>query len=878
MAENDYPLLVFPEPTHAEHAKLNSRSGKVRIPDPARQVERLAPQFQRLLEAMEQKRLALRDNPLGLQPEQVLVFETVGRIENFINAVRKIEGLEWFGEFDDDFPSDYGFESGQDSQRLQRQMHLDILQEEEEQKRLKGQLFLVMTDQQAQQELMSLFAMLEEDQNAKFPYGLAPLREALFHLYRIRHWGAEDRIRETGILENWRDRLQYGEENLLFEAELWFRTNERRRQQAESWLRSIIDSMDGEVIQQCVIPEIAYHAILGQVHRAQIQNIIDHPEVFEEVKLFQCEDMMHLRPVGQCAIPVSEDTAETDTLQKKPRPEPTQGDPIVALFDGMPLTGHRLLDGRLMVDDPDGYEDTYQARERVHGSAMASLICHGDLNKPGDAFWRPLYVRPIMQPRPGSDGNPAEAIPEDVLPTDLIHRAVRRLYETEGGEPPSAPSVRVINLSIGDPTRPLDRMMSSWARLLDWLSWKYNVLFVVSAGNHGQDIELDLPRSALTGLTAQERERAVVKALADDTRNRRLLSPAETLNGLTIGAIHADASSSSPSHLIDPFVRTDLPSVISAQGPGYRRAIKPDVLLPGGRQFLNEKLGTTHIKVTLQTNPSSRPPGQCVATPGNAGQLDQTVHTRGTSDAAALASRGVSFLYDLIEQLRRQPDTFVPADFDVVLTKALLVHGADWADAKSWYEAVLKNRGNSRTFTEYLGRFLGYGSADLPKVMICTEQRVTVLGFGELNDGEGDEFILPLPPSLAAVNKRRRLTITLAWLSPVNSNRQNYRVAHLWFNPKNDIAPDRVCAEFRAVRRGTVQHEILEGASAVAFQDGETITIKVNCRADAGDIPDPIRYGLAVTLEVAEGIDIPIYQEVRDRLAIRVPVQGARSV
>ena len=58
------------------------------------------------------------------------------------------------------------------------------------------------------------------------------------------------------------------------------------------------------------------------------------------------------------------------------------------------------------------------------------------------------------------------------------------------------------------------------------------------------------------------------------------------------------------------------------------------------------------------------------------------------------------------------------------------------------------------------------------------------------------------------------------------------------------------------------------------FQDGDRIAIKVNCRADAGNISNPIRYGLAVTLEVAEGVNIPIYQEVRDRFRIRVPISG----
>ena len=79
------------------------------------------------------------------------------------------------------------------------------------------------------------------------------------------------------------------------------------------------------------------------------------------------------------------------------------------------------------------------------------------------------------------------------------------------------------------------------------------------------------------------------------------------------------------------------------------------------------------------------------------------------------------------------------------------------------------------------------------------------------------------------------------------------------------------------MQRGTVQHEVLESAKAVDFQDGDIITIKVNCRADAGDLPEPIRYGLAITLEVAEGINIPIYQEVRDRLRIRVPISGGHT-
>ena len=583
---------------------------------------------------------------------------------------------------------------------------------------------------------------------------------------------------------------------------------------------------------------------------------------------------MHIHPVGQCDARMPLNILDTEPLKTQPRQAVPTGDPLVALFDGLPLTGHQRLRGRLIIDDPDSFESAYQAQDRFHGTTMASLICHGELNQGSTPIQRPIYSRPIMKPKRDFTGQLTEAIPDDVLAVDLIHRATRRLYESENGDPPAAPSVLVINLSVCNRYLPFSRGVTSLARLVDWLAWKYQVLFIVSAGNHLHDLALDIPRSRLRQLTADERELAVVKALAADTRNRRLLSPAETLNGLTVAATPEDASSPSQSQLLNPFVRTAFTSVYSAHGPGYRRAVKPDVLLPGGRQFLTEKIGTSHSNAILQTNPTFGPPGQLVAAPGMAGQLDQTVHTRGTSNAAALSSRWAHLLHDLIEQLRDEPDTYLPEKFDAVLLKALLVHGADWSDAKTLYAPALKSGQTIRSVPEHLGKFLGYGTADPAKVMTCAAHRVTVLGFGELDDGHGAEFMLPMPPSLSAVHERRRLTITLAWFSPINSARQNYRIAQLWFNPKNDLAPDRVCADHHAVQRGTVQHEVLEGDGATAFQDGDSLAIKINCRADAGDIPESIRYGLAVTLEVAEGTGISIYQEVRDRLAVRVPVQS----
>ena len=868
MAEHDYPLLVFPEPAPTERARRPSGIGTIRSPDRARQGQRLTPQFQRLQDALARRSIALQDNPLGIQPEMVLVIETVGSVSRFINAVGKVDGLEWLGEYElEDIHPEYGFEHESDPSKL-----------------LKGQLFVVMTDQEALRQLSRLFKRWKNNPDRSFPRGLTPFKRVFQHLYNIRPWGAEDRIKETGILEDWRDRILYEEDHVPFEVELWYRENAERRQAAESQFREIMAACDGEVVSQCVVPEIKYHALLGRLRPSQIQAIIEDQSRYESIKLLQCDDLMYVRPVGQCRIPVSDPTKTASLLddeldQFAPPGEPADGEPEVALFDGMPLTGHQFLQQYVIVHDPDGHESAYQVRERAHGTAMASLICHGDLNQQDVGASRRLYVRPILKPRRGFDGHFIEVIPEDVLPIDLVHRAVRQMFESENGNPPAAPGVRIINLSVCDSARPFVREMSAWARLLDWLAWNYQVLFIVSAGNQANRLELDVPRSRSRELSRAELERSVIKSVVSDGRNRRILSPAESLNSLTVSACHADASLPLQTMSVDPFLTTGLPSVTSAQGPGYLRAIKPDILFPGGRQFVDEEFGASHERTTLGFNNLVTPPGQRVAAPGIEGDLNRTIHTRGTSNAAALASRGRATLLGLIDNLRDPSGNRVPVEFDVVLVKAILVHGADWSDAMQSVEAAIKTRENKRNFNELLGRYLGYGLADVAKVMNCTERRVTVLGFGALDDEEGALFRFPLPPSLSAQKLRRRLTISLAWLSPVNASHRKYRIAHLWFNLKGELAPKRMFADHRAVTRGTVQHEILEGHKAMAFQDGDDIEIKISCRADAGDILAPVRFGLAVTLEVFEEenvlFPISIYEEVRERLAVRVPVQAA---
>ena len=368
-----------------------------------------------------------------------------------------------------------------------------------------------------------------------------------------------------------------------------------------------------------------------------------------------------------------------------------------------------------------------------------------------------------------------------------------------------------------------------------------------------------------------------------ESTGRRLLAPAEALNVLTVGALHADQSQPPTVHgRYDLFTIGGL-SPLSRVGHGFRRAVKPDILMPGGRVLYRTQMTTHPTSSILDVVTTGATPGHRVAVPPLPGQtLGETAYTRGTSNAAALASRAAVQAYDVIESLRAETENAPAAAYDAVLLKALLVHGAQWGD---WSERLLAERpefdeienGNTKRTAQkdFVTRWLGYGIVDVERVIACTGERATLLGVGELGADEAFVFSAPLPPTLAGKIAWRRLTVTLAWMSPINCSHQGYRRAKLWITPpQSQLRVKRAnSVHDKSALRGTVQHEILEGEDAVAFVDGNRFECKVNCAADAGDLSGKVRFAICVSLEVAIGSGIPVYQEIRDRIKLTVVIQ-----
>ena len=857
MKNNEYPILVFPRRDEVGRTTRPTPVKPPHIPTAKENARRMSPKFQNLQKVLEGRKMHIQQGAEGADPEDVLVIETVGAVEDFYKAVQKIEGFEWLFEADDLRDPDEDFYATNS-----KGVKTD--------KKLSTRLYLVSTNTTALNNMVSLYDRYVEDTKVSFDRGLGKFKDVFKLLSEVRYWNAQDRLDGSSFMEDWLRENEL-DKSINFQIELWYRDNEKRRAKAEHDVVDLVETSGGKVIGRSVIADIRYHALLVQVPGDKLRDIVYN---LDDSSLIQCRDVMFFKAMPQTAYgsDVDDETTETgDSITITATPM-LAGKPVVALLDGYPMENHMYLANRLVVEDPDGYNDEkYLAEYRKHGTEMASLIIHGDLSKPWEPMDTPLYVRPIMKPDL-QHPKKLEQIPENVLLVDLIHRAVRRIFEGEGHSPADAPTVKIINFSIGDSARKFCGTMSPLARLLDWLSYKYNVLFVISAGNVEKQVFpagcslYDFKRKG-QNVVSQE----VSKMLLDKQMDYRLLSPAESINNITVGSVHKDRATPIPNDpRVNPYVCLH-PALYTPFGGGFRKAVKPDLVFDGGRQMIEDDF---QDRANLYPSYYKRSPGLRVAWPV---KDTPTLFDRGTSCTAALMSRHAYECYKEVREilaLNDKPETNIH-----LLVKALVAHGCSWGEVAENIQKFLPAGTENKAAKSIKRRWIGYGYPDLDKSLMCNPKRVTVLGFGELKDGEAHVYQLPLPKSMDNVKVLRRVTVTLAWMSQIAPQNQRYRKTKLWFEltDNKDFVPQRIdVADENIPKAGTLQHEIFVGERVKPLPENATLGIKVNCMEDAGKFNEPAKYAIAVSLEWGEGIsvelidEINIYQEVKDML--RVPV------
>lgn len=859
----DNALILFAQPTTAAKARRFGGSAKIHYPTYDRQMARIAPQFNTLQQALSQGNLHITDTATGIDPEYTLVFETVGDPNNFYKAVQKLKeqypNIEWLLELSGQCPNTDDFYA------------VDGSDVRDDDKQLATKVFCIMTNQQALSEILSLWNHYNQDQNYKFKRGFAGFKHLFNQLNDVHRWGIQERLEDTGVLEAWQYDLQdTGREFIRTQIELFFRSSSNKRDAAEIRVCDIIRETGGNIVSTSVIPEIEYHGILAEIPREYAQRMIDR----EEVSLVVADEIMFFKAASQ-SIHVGMCDA-TESIEQVTMPERIFNEPIVAIFDGMPQENHPLLQGLMTIDDPDALATTYPVDERVHGTSMASLVLRGENMGNINTDIHKIYVRPIMKSQKDYRGRIDEYIPDDFLLVDKIHECVRRLFEPSAGN--VAPTVRIINLSIGISYREYFTLISPLARLLDWLSYKYRVLFIVSAGNHPDNIDLGMEYEDYKNLSETDKNNFVIKYLSDNIRNLRLLSPAESMNSLTVGSIFSDGNSATPIANMTELCSSFMPAIYGSFGRGINSSVKPDVLYNGGNNHIKEYMARRNC--AEWRNSITRAPGIKSAYPSLERQgVTTTGYSTGTSNSAALISNKAAECYQVLDQLFVTETGFnLPYAHASVLIKAMLAHGAAWGELKELFKEKLQLSGNQAS--NELHKYLGYGSTDIEKVKEYTQNKICLVGYGDIQQDKAFEYTIPLPFDFHTQKYKRKLTVTLAYLSPIHPSSMKYREKQVWFDlidPKK-VVGSRSEYDYHAVQRGTLQHEILESESTVVWDENDSIVIKVSCRGDASEAnPDiQIPYAIFATFEMAPEHNIDVYQRISSivRVATTITTQA----
>ena len=859
------PLVLFATPAIADKEK--KYGGKPSFIKPAydRQTTRLSPQFDVLKHALELGNIKISNTPNFIEPEYTLVFETVGDVANFYTAVNNLKkihpNVEWLMELSSNTNNDEDF------------YVVDASGNRDDGKLLSTKIFCILTNQTALSQILSLWNNFKRDKNFKFNRGLAGFKQLFCCLKDVHLWGIQERLEDTGIIDAWKSDLQDDQcSKVTTEIELFYRTNKDKQISAERKISELVLSVGGSIVSKSLIPEIQYHALLVEIPRKCAQEIVNK----EDVELILADEVMFFKVSGQ-AISTSDHVLIEDTLTTS-TPKTIINEPIVALFDGMPQENHPLLNKMISLDDPDTIANEYPVNERIHATSMASLILHGqNMEAINDSIHR-LYVRPIMKSQKDFQGRIQEYIPNNCLIVDKIHECIRRLFESSAGR--VAPSVRIVNLSIGVSYREYYNLISPLARLLDWLSYKYRVLFIVSAGNHSEYINLGMNFASFSTLSDNDKNKFIYKYISSNLRNLRFLSPAESMNALTIGAIFSDGNDCTPSYNTTQLCTKGMPAIYSSFGRGINNSVKPDILFDGGRSFIREVIPSTANSAIWVASPK-RKPGILSAYPGPQQEGAGTVaYSFGTSNSAALISNKAEECFNILNDVfQTETGEVIPYEYSAVLIKAMLVHGTSWSNLQDDCRTYLNISGQQANNT--IHQYLGYGVANVDSVKECTKNQATLIGYGDIKQGQAYVYSIPLPFNFHNQKYKRKLTITLAYLSPIHPASIKYREKQVWFTIENGekIAGKRKEFDFHAVQRGTLQHEIFEANSTEIWDVDNSLEIKVNCRGDASDKDENVSvpYALFATFEMAPEYDIDVYQTIIEKVRIREMVVSNKN-
>lgn len=317
--------------------------------------------------------------------------------------------------------------------------------------------------------------------------------------------------------------------------------------------------------------------------------------------------------------------------------------------------------------------------------------------------------------------------------------------------PNKVSEITIFNLSIST-IEPLDddSHFDELTELIDTISSEKDVLFVIAAGNHMENLGLDYLENF---------------NLDDSFAN--ITAPADSINSISVGSISRVANN-------DTICNTEnFPAPFTRKG-GIRKDMKKPELVCGGGNIQIDRSGNydlSHLDISKNTY------GEDVLEEYKFGK------EIGTSLSAPIIAKEAALLLDYLKK-SNLPETVEHFSTNKSnLIRAILIHSASKKK-----QVKINNDGVKRAF--------GFGEADFEKgILDSSESEVSIVYANRISDKEKKHKLdLKIPEEF--VGKDIEVSLTLAYNPPVNKNIKEYKLIKLHpslglakanFNEKGEI-------------------------------------------------------------------------------------------
>lgn len=437
-----------------------------------------------------------------------------------------------------------------------------------------------------------------------------------------------------------------------------------------------------------------------------------------------------------------------DVQNFTPTASPSDDAPGVTVLDSGILTGHPLLSSA--IGDAQSFlpgEDAVD--ENGHGTHVAGLALYGDfeVSLRGGLFVPQLRLfsgRILDRNKENTTG----------FVENQVEEAVSYFHENYG--------CKVFNLSFGDWNKPyLGGHLKGLSVTLDTLSREFDILFVVSTGNH------QVCEESPDGLDWRDR---YPNYLLEERWS--VIEPAPALNVLTVGSIaRHDKTFNSQRYPNDaqevPIAKPDQPSPFSLRGPSVDGAIKPELVAHGGNWAVESKVNRLIDRST----------GLGVISTG-IGLMPDQARPFAVYSGTSMAAPQVAHLAALI--LKEMPDA------DANLLRALLCANAYIPEA---CKELFPHSKKEKKISKELRQVCGYGEVNVDSLSRSLENNVTLWAGARIVNKRYHYYEIPVPEDLLSKGGRvREISIGLAYTPKVRSTRIKYRTTRIDF--KLVTAPD----------------------------------------------------------------------------------------